>query len=283
MRTTLILAVLFLLSACSNFQPKALDYASVQPESKRSPMKYAVYTPPDWTPDERLPLILFLHGGGGSHLSFERYGAHEYLDEEIRAGRVARAVIVTPDGDNGFWENWADNSRHYRDWVLADVVPAVQQRYNTGACPEYCHLAGISMGGFGALRMAYFAHPQFSSVSAISAPIYNREQVGEQNSSLLIRLLFPFERIFGDIESPALRKSAPYNAWVDDPRMRDIRLQLIWGDRDHERIIDANQAFQARLQEAGIEHDSFVYTGRHKWKYWVPNLARVMNFLLPAP
>lgn len=283
MRLFFTIASLLLISGCSTFRPIALDYGQVAPASKSSPMEYAVYTPPDWSPHEQLPLIVFLHGGGGSHLSFEYYAAHTFLDTEIAAGRVARAVIVLPNGDNGFWENWADGTRHYRDWVLDHVMPAVQTQYNTLECPQHCHLAGISMGGFGVLRFAYFAHDRFSSVSAISAPILNETRSRRENQSWLIRLLFPFERIFGEVYTDEFRRSNPYNAWLNDTAVQKLRLQLIWGDQDSERIRESNTAFHTHLAEAGIKHDKFVYAGGHKWKYWIPNLDRVVNFLLSPP
>jgi len=280
MRIYLVLVLIVLLSACSNFKPQALDYSTVEPHNKKRAMDYAVYTPPNWQEGERLPLIVFLHGGGGSHLSFERYGAHQYLDAQINAGRIARAVIVLPDGGNGFWENWADGTRHYRDWVLNEVVPKVRRDYQTLNCPDHCHLAGISMGGFGALRFAYFARDQFSSVSAISAPIFNRNEAETQKSSLLLRLLFPFKRIFGETYTEEFKRSNPYNAWVNDSEQRQMRLQLIWGDQDSRRIISTNQTFHQRLVDNNVKHDYYVFEGRHKWKYWVPNLGRVINFLV---
>lgn len=280
MRILSFLVIPVFLSACSNFKPDALDYASVTPVNKKQPMAYGVYTPPNWQATERLPLIVFLHGGGGSHLSFERYKANEFLDLEINAGRIARAVIVLPDGGNGFWENWADGSYYYRDWVLQEIVPKVQQDYRTLDCPEHCHLAGISMGGYGVLRFAYFAKADFSSVSAISAPIFNRREAEKQKSSFLTKLLFPFERIFGKTYTEEFKRSNPYNAWVNDHQQQKVRLQTLWGNKDRQRIIDTNEAFHKRLWENNIEHDYYVFEGGHKWKYWIPNLGRVINFLV---
>lgn len=267
------------LLACTTFQPERLDYSSIELSSKKTSLQYAVYTPPDWSLGERLPLILFLHGGGGSHKSFERYRADEFLDAEVRAGRVARAVILLPNGDNGFWENWADGSRLYRDWVLEDLIPEVQGDYQTLPCPEFCHLAGISMGGYGVLRFAVFAPEQFSSVSAISAPIFNREQADNFQPSLLVRLLIPFKRIFGEKFSAEFIRSNPYNAFTTDKNLRRFRLQLIRGSIESQHIIDSNERFHERLRQADFTHEYWVYNGGHKWRDWIPNLGRVINFL----
>jgi len=243
MRLLVCLLMFGTLTACSTFKPEDLKYSELYPSNKSSSIKYGVYTPPNWQLGERLPLVVFLHGGGGSHFSFERYGAPEYLDSEINAGRLPRFILVTPNGDNGFWENWADGSKHYRDWVLNDIVPTVKKTYQTLECPEHCHLAGISMGGFGVLRFAYFARRDFSSVSAISAPIFNKEQAQKSKRSLLIRLLFPFKRIFGETYTEDFIRSNPYNAWVENEDLRKVRLQIMWGDKDYKSIVQSNEKF----------------------------------------
>jgi enterochelin esterase-like enzyme len=268
------------IASCAASRFEELTYAHVQIPGKTTVMEYGVYTPPQWQIGERLPLIVFLHGIGGSHQSFEEYGAHTYLDEMINAGKIARAIIVMPNGDNGMWENWRDGSYQYRDWVLNYVVPQVQSDYQTLSCPKHCHLAGISMGGFGVLRFAYFARDQFSSVSAISAPIFSDGKSSMQKGSLLVRLIVPFGRIFGDSTDNEYKSSNPYNSWIDDVDQRRLRLQLVWGDQDKDIIIESNQKFHQRLVKNGIQHDYYIYRGGHKWKSWLPNFARVFNFLL---
>ncbi len=264
-------------TACTTFQPSALDYGSVELDTKRTPLNYGVYTPPNWDASERLPVILFLHGGGGSHLSFERYRGHLELDRLITAGEIGRAVVVFPNGDNGFWENWADGSRHYRDWVIDTLLPQVQRQYRTLECPTHCHLVGISMGGFGALRFAHFKPDTFESVSAISAPIFTKPN---ERPSLLLRILIPFKRIFGDVGSTNVKNTNPYYSWVENRLDKKMRLQLIWGDDDHTGIREANENFSKRLEKHKIDFSSLVYQGGHKWKYWVPTIKEVMSFSL---
>ncbi len=278
MKHIVILLSLLTLSACTTFKPQALNYSELTLDNKRKPLEYAVYTPPGWQRGERLPLIMFLHGGGGSHQSFEKYGAHLELDRLIEQGDIQRAIVVLPNGGNGFWENWADGTRHYRDWVIKGVLPAVQQEYQTLSCPEYCHIAGISMGGFGALRMANFHPDQFSSVTAMSAPIFTKR---EERPSFLLRLLIPFKRIFGNVASEEIRSTNPYYSWVDKRLDRKMRLQLIWGTNERQGIIDGNENFTKRLTEYGIEHEAIIYEGGHKWRYWVPQLEKVMRFTMP--
>lgn len=266
------------LSACSTFKPESLSYQKLQPSNKDTPLDYAVYTPPNWQKGEQLPVVLFLHGGGGSHQSFERYQADEYLDQQINAGALPRFILVSPNGNNGFWMNWADGSHHYQDWVLDNVFPKVQADYQTLSCPENCYLAGISMGGFGVLRFAHIAKETFSAVSAISAPIFNKEQAQQQKPSWLLRLLFPFDRIFGS-DDTQMADSDPYKVWSDPSAPR---LQLILGDDERDTIKNGNAKLHQHLVKNKINHDYYIYQGGHKWIYWVPNMNRVFSFLLNA-
>lgn len=275
--------LLSVLSACSSFKPEKLNYDSVQVTKPASTLEYGVYTPPGWGPEESLPLVLFLHGGGDNHTSFEKFKAHEYFDREINAGNIPRVILLTPNGKNGFWENWYDGTHSYRDWVLDDLMPKVQQEYNTLNCPEHCHLAGISMGGFGALRFAYFANERFSSVSAISAPILSEEENKKAKKSILIRLLFPLARIFGPDFSENYKEEKIEKVWLNDTDLQKMRLQLVVGDKDREQIMKANNRFHALMAKNNIAHDYIVYEGGHEWKYWIPNLDKVINFLVNTP
>ncbi len=275
----LVLNFLLMLSACTSFKPERLDYQTIRVANNIT-MEYGVYTPPGWTEKESLPLVLFLHGGGGNHTSFEKFKTHQYFDEQITSGKMPRIILLTPNGKNGFWENWYDGSHNYRDWVLKDVMPRVQKQYNTLHCPEHCHLAGISMGGFGALRFAYFANNTFSSVSAISAPILNTEENEQAKKSILIRLLFPLGKIFGPNFSESYADEKIEDVWVHDNELENIRLQLIVGDDDTKQIIKANKRFHNVLTENNRQHDYIIYSGGHKWKYWIPNFTEVVNFLV---
>ncbi|MGH1440117.1 MAG: alpha/beta hydrolase [Cellvibrionaceae bacterium] len=274
---------LLLVSACSSFQPERLDYSKIDVSKPSSTLEYGVYTPPGWTKDESLPLVLFLHGGGDNHTSFEKFKADEYFDREINAGNIPRVILLTPNGKNGFWENWHDGTHNYRDWVLNEVMPKVQQDYNTLACPEHCHLAGISMGGFGALRFAYFANDRFSSISAMSAPILSEEENKKAKKSILIRLLFPLARIFGPDFSESYKKEKIEKVWLENKDLQKMRLQLVVGDNDREQIMKANHRFHALMAENNVDHNYIVYKGGHKWKYWIPNLDKVINFLVNEP
>ena len=108
------------------------------------------------------------------------------------------------------------------------------------------------------------------------------EQKERAKNAFLLKLIFPFKRIFGEpAERDAHhRENNFFVVWPRDPDLRNMRLQLIWGDEDHASIKRANEQFHQTLVANNIAHEAYVYNGNHKWVAWLPNLNRAMNFLL---
>ncbi len=263
--------------------PLRLEYARLPSAAMggRS-MEYGVYVPPSFGPKERLPLLVFLHGGGGDDVRcLDEAGIPALLDREIGAGRAPRAVIVVPEGDRGFWINWYDGSRRYEDWVLGDLLPVIQRDFHTAACPGGCHVAGISMGGNGALRWA-LDHPEtFSSVSILSGPIFDAGQMRSFTHSFPFRWLVPVGRIFGPLTDERLQRVDPFQRWQSAADLGATRLFFARGTEDRSGIIETNEAFRVHLERRGIAHRYLVFPGGHRWVDWKPLFPELLRFAIP--
>lgn len=261
--------------ACAS-PPHRLSYATLALPETDHELDYAVYTPPGFRPDEGLPLVVFLHGAGDGPDCFDEAGVGQYLDAEMDAHRAPRAVIVVPRGDFGFWENWADGSYRYRDWVLETLVPTVAAEFGTRPCPEGCHLIGISMGGHGALRLAVLEPGRFASVTAISAPILDSDDALAFINEGWLRFIIPTRRIWGPLDRAAVEKDDPFRRLREPGDLYGMRLMVVWGDEDHAHIVETNERFERHLTEYGIPHETLVFSGRHEWRAWTPTLGRVL-------
>jgi enterochelin esterase-like enzyme len=268
-------AILASLAACQG-PPRRLDYASLRFEDPDHELAYAVYAPPGFDGTESLPLVVLLHGAGDDESCFDEAGVGEHLDREISEGRVPRAVIAIPRGDLGFWENWADGSYRYRDWVIRGLVPEIEARYGTRPCPEGCHLVGISMGGHGALRFALLEPGRFRSVTVLSGPVFDRDAAIAFMQRGLLSWLVPSERIWGPVDRGDMQLADPFERFAQREDLGGLRLLLAWGERDRQRVVETNERFERHLRERGIPHASFVFPGGHDWKAWAPALDRVL-------
>lgn len=141
--------------------------------------------------DERFPVIVLLHGVGGDETDWARLGLARRADELDLA-----AVVVMPDGDDGYWANWAAplpyeectaglppwrrpvpgrpppeelstfcvRRQRYEDYVVHDLLAWVDLTYRTRPERAARGIGGLSMGGLGALALA-MRHPDVFSVA----------------------------------------------------------------------------------------------------------------------
>ena len=270
------------LAGCASF-PRQLDYATHVSEANHGAiLDYALYTPPGFDPgEERLPLVVFLHGGGDSEDAFDRHGVSAALDRSVAVGETPRAVILLPDGDFGMWANWYDESRAYEDWVIDELMPLVASRLNTLPCPAGCHVMGVSMGAMGALRFAHHRPDAFSTVTVISgAPLTTQQMVDFQNDRL-ISIIVPTHRIFGPLEPiERIQREDLFLRWTSPEATRMERVVLAWGSRDRDAIREGARAFDAHLGEHDIPHEAWQYDGEHKWVDWTPVILRALRIQL---
>jgi enterochelin esterase-like enzyme len=253
-----------------------MHYVKVDSPAMKRTMEYGVYTPPGFSPSESLPLVLFLHGGGDTAHCLDKEGVAEWLDQQIAAGNVPRVVIAVPQGDVGFWANWADGTANYADWALDEVMPRVAREYGTRACPAGCQLLGISMGGAGAMQML-LAHPgQFAQVSVVSGPTFNSAQMQEFADNWWWKTFAKIGRAFGT--DPARRDAAdPFLHLLSPDDLRGTRLFLARGDDDRRGIPGTNDALHRHLEAHGIAHRYLVFHGGHRWKDWLPVFAEALR------
>lgn len=248
-------------------------------------MRYATYLPPGFRRQEKLPLVVFLHGGGDSPDSFDAHGLSRMLDDAIATGQVPRAVIVIPEGDNGMWANWYDGTRHYEDWVILELMPIAEKRFGTQPCPAGCHLMGVSMGGSGATRFFLHHRDLFASVAIISAPIFNTRQMIDFANDPLFRIVIPFHRIFGPGKPLTLvEKDDPYLQLTNEGDLTGTKLFLAWGTNDRDMLRPLNEKFRIHLMEHEIPYAYEVFDGNHRWKSWNPVILRILKAQLdPTP
>jgi enterochelin esterase-like enzyme len=249
-------------------------FESVQMHSRTEDrqLRYGVYLPPQWDEATPLPVVVLLHGAGDDAESADRRVVTRRLDAAVIAGDVPPFIMVTPEGERGFWMNWHDGSHHWRDWVLEEVVPAVREAYPTIEGPQGLHLMGVSMGGGGGMQMWLDDPSRFASATIVSAPILD-----EADTRAFLRRFVPpqaLQAVFGPPGSNV--GTDPYAALTDPAALEGSR--LLFGAAEHDRggILESNRAFHRHLKSHGVPHRFVVFKGGHGWRAW----ARVFPYAL---
>lgn len=271
-RTLLGVALVADVVGCRQAFERRMVYVEAPSELMGRTMQHSVYVPPQTDLAEGLPLVLFLHGSGDGPDSLDRAGVTRLLDERGHPS----AIIVSPQGHRGFWENWANGKRPYRDWILRELLPSVQEKYKTRPCPEGCHVVGISMGGHGALSLLMRHPDEFKSFTVISAPILDTQSVRDFYDSTLWQLLMPIDEIWGPFDEVRVRLSDPFFHFRHASRAAGANLILAWGDRESPELRRQQVRFSAHLREVGISHRRVVFQGGHAWKDWTPVLVKAL-------
>ncbi len=254
---------------CDTF-PRALSYTTMPSAAMRGVwMQYAVYAPPDLGQAERLPIVVFLHGGGDGPDCLDRAGLGAAIAEAMASGAIARAVVIVPEGDLGFWANWYDGSRHYEDFVMDELVPRLAAQLHTADCPGDCHVMGVSMGAEGALRFAVHRPGSFRTVTAISGPSLDTDRRIAFIEDPLNNIIIPTHHVFGPPEPRArIEADDPFVVWRRPSDLHGARLTVAWGTRDRELVREGSRALVAHLEAHEIPVRALEFDGEHAWRSW---------------
>jgi enterochelin esterase-like enzyme len=223
-------------------------------------------SPPARLLHEHLPIILLLHGVYGSHWSwFLQGGAHRVASAMYQAGTSAPFVLACPS-DGLFAEGGGYLPQHDGDfeaWILEvpDLIRAAVPSC-TEASPVV--LCGLSMGGYGALRLGAKYPERFAAISAHS-PITRIEEFRNFLAADQAEELFAQQaRDWNILEC------------ISDNRDRLPPLRFDCGSEDDLR--PGNDELHAALTRLGIAHTYEQLPGAHDWSYWHENFPRSLSF-----
>jgi S-formylglutathione hydrolase len=134
------------------------------------PVDYAVLAPQGFRKRTDLPLVLNLHGGRGSRDNlFAQAGTWDAL---WASGTIEPAIVVMPTvAERGFYMNTLDGSERWEDLLLGPFLEHLRTTLPATTKPRRTFVIGVSMGGMGALRMAFRRPDLFGAVAAIEPGI----------------------------------------------------------------------------------------------------------------
>jgi enterochelin esterase-like enzyme len=140
-------------------------------------MPALVWMPAGTTPHDRLPLVVLFHGQGANAAAwFHGIGADELAERLIAEGRIPPVILVSAGIDDSMGidsEPVEERYDHgpYGTYLADELIPALVDRYPVSTDPRDHHVAGLSMGGYAALHLA-FRHPdRVGGVGALSPAV----------------------------------------------------------------------------------------------------------------
>jgi enterochelin esterase-like enzyme len=231
------------------------DYALYPTPSrgKDTQGSYRVYLPPQYVAAtmDRFPVIYWLHGGFGN--SRDGAPAIERLDRAIRAGTMPPHIVIVPHALPGGWYvDSKDGARPVEQVLTFDLVGHVDRTYRTRAESRYRTIEGMSMGGYGALRLG-LKHPEiFGRISAVAPSIL--KDMGQEPPERTQDTFFGDQHYYDAV--------GPWNlALANCPQVRrSSKLRLLSGGAD-ERLVPTLRDFDVLLKSLDIPHEFIEVPG----------------------
>ncbi|HYP27878.1 MAG TPA: alpha/beta hydrolase-fold protein [Blastocatellia bacterium] len=261
-----------------------VEYGSLQSSALGRELRYAVQLPASYDKDKsrQYPVLYFLHGMNGTEGDFQKRGVASAVSRLRQSGKIGEFIIVAPAGENSFYIN-SKNGLRYEDAIIKDLIPHIEKSYRAVGKSEGRAIQGISMGGFGALSLA-FRHPEmFSSVTAHSSALFEAlpNPTGtDRRSQFMSRMIGnmygspPDEEYFRSYNPISLAES---NAAAI--KKAGLKIYFDVGDHDRYGFQTSNKALDERLSGTGIAHEFHVFPGDHGWEYMISVADRSYDFL----
>ena len=212
-----------------------------------------------------LPLVILLHGVYGSHWAWAMKGkVPETLQKLVDEGKVQPMILAMPS-DGLFGDGCAyvpHQTENYARWIVEDVVEVVKEQVPkvTDASPIF--IAGLSMGGFGALRLGAKYPSVFSGFSGLSS-ITHFDQMSQ------------FVEDFDNLKDKALEKDGVFD-WLLKNKAVLPPFRFDCGKSDI--LIAYNRQMHNDLTVHQIPHTYEEFDGAHSWDYWGGHIGKTLIF-----
>ncbi|WP_339723273.1 alpha/beta hydrolase-fold protein [uncultured Paraglaciecola sp.] len=223
----------------------------------------SIYNP--YSQSKNLPVVILLHGVYGNNWVWMDLGGAHLVYEQLRQQGLSEFVLVMPS-DGGIWEGSAYlplQQGNFEQWIMDDVITAVTDNVDAVSTASNWYITGLSMGGYGALRLGAKFAEQFKGIAAHSAitkisdmalftdtPLSHYQTQDEHETDILY--------------------------WCKKHREQLPPIRLDCGKQD--QLLVSNQALDKALNEANIAHHYQELQGSHEWPYWHENLRTTLTF-----
>lgn len=231
-----------------------VDTVLTYSNAMKKQIKAVVITPDSYAKEKELPVVYLLHGHGGNYAdwitkakSFEKYAD------------LYKMIIVCPDGgvSSWYWDSKVDTTFKYETYVAKELVEWIDSRYKTIKSRKARAITGLSMGGHGALYLAFRHQEVFGAAGSMSGGVDIRPFPLNWNMS---------KRLGSYAENPqAWEKNTVINMLH---LLNPNSLSLIIDCGTEDFFFRVNENLHQQMLYRNIPHEYITRPGAHNWPYW---------------
>jgi S-formylglutathione hydrolase FrmB len=238
--------------------PKSLVQDSVfHSRSLGRDMHYRVLLPGNYQDGGRFPVLYLLHGLYGDYLNWDtRTGLEGYA-------RGLPLLIVMPDAGDSWYTNSATApADKFEDYIAKDLVSEVDEKYHTMRDRDKRAIAGLSMGGYGALKLAIRYPDLFAFAGSLSGALNAGQNLEALRPEFRTKLL----EVYGSAGGRTRTDNDVFQMLKSAARDRYPYLYLACGTSDF--FLQVNREFAQQLSSAKLAYEYHETPGDHAWEYW---------------
>ncbi|ANI89652.1 XynC protein [Arachidicoccus ginsenosidimutans] len=264
-QTKTILLFFFLLIIQYSSKAATVDTVSVYSAAMERNIKSVVILPDSYDRKKPLPVVYLLHGFSGSYADWVTKvpAIKTYADEY-------NFIIVCPDGGFAGWyfDSPVDKSSQYETFVSKELVQWTDSHFSTINNRKGRVILGLSMGGHGALFLAFKHQDEYGAAGSMSGAV---DITGLASSFGISKLLGSYA------EFP--------ERWVNHsvigliPLLTNDSLKLIIDCGSDDFLYQQNLALHNKLLYDKIDHDFITRPGAHTWEYWANSVQYELLFM----
>lgn len=234
---------------------------------------YNVILPADYFSSRasRYPVLYLLHGLTGHYSDWlTRTNVGDYAVRH-------RIIIVMPEGNDGWYtDSVTVPTDKYESYILEELMADVARRFRTIEARYGRGVAGLSMGGYGALKFGVKYPDRFAFAASMSGAfsVIRRDpaMLGPAGESIL--------RTFGPMDSTA-RKANDLFALIEDMSAgRIASLPYFYfdcGTEDGPELFASNRELSELMLKKRVRHEYRELPGAHTWEYWDRQIQEVLK------
>jgi S-formylglutathione hydrolase FrmB len=270
-----------LLSPLASAQGRA-ECSVIKSQILGGPVRYCAYLPASFDQDKtrRYPVLYFLHGLGDNEQSLLNFGGWDVVSDLRSQGKVGDFVIFAPSAGHTFYINSANGKVRYEDFLLKEFMPQMEKKYRAVGTRATRGITGISMGGYGALRLAFKYPDEFAAVSAQMSAL-----ITELPSDVSSGTPGSAAALLGDVFGSPLNRgyfthnTVSYFAKTDGTAsLKRMKIYFNVGNNDDYGFEQGAQQLDQLLKARGIPHEFHIYPGRHDAQFVIRYFPDVIQF-----
>lgn len=220
--------------------------------------------------DRRFPVVYLLHGLSGH---FDNWTERTKIEEYAASHDL---IIVTPEGGDGWYTDSASvPNDKFESYLIKELIPEIDRKFRTAANRENRSIAGLSMGGYGAIKFG-LKYPEMFAIIGSFSGAFDAPSRGLGGAKTWPSIV----SVFGPDGSETRRRNDIFALVRAMPEAGRRSLPFIYLDCGTEDFLfKTNREFAALLVETKVPHEYRQRPGTHNWQYWD---SQVREFLALA-